>query len=349
MGITFTKHVYMGEAGGQGAGGGGDQQQQQPAAVQPADARKFVADFVHDPKAIEGMDDTAVVAYHGRINATIDKVRPKGGTWPEKWRDEFAAGNADVVKRFERYQSPRDVAQALIAAQNKISSGELKANVPFPEKGTDAEKTQWYKDQGLPSTPAEYKLKLKDGLVVGEEDKPIVDNFLKIAHANKMNEGQTSAFVDWYYGEVERQTAARDAADKELARKTDDLLHAEWGKEYRTNMNMFESVMDSFPEAIRENLKRGRLADGTPILNSPAFVQSMVMMAREINPAGIVIPAGGGSVAGSIDDEIKGIEKNMGAAKGTPEYKAYWDDEKAQSRLRELYRAREKAQGKGAG
>lgn len=339
MGMTILgRHVYQEESQDNGGGGG-------PPAVQPADARKFITDFVDDPKTIEAWDDKKVIDFHGRLNAAVDKVRPKGGTWPEKWRDEFAAGNADVMKRFERYQSPKDVAQALIAAQNKIASGQLKEQVAFPEKGTDLEKAAWYKEQGLPATPADYKLKLKDGLVIGEEDKPIVEAFLKVAHANRMNDAQTSGFVSWYYDEIERQATARDANDKAIAVKTSDQLHAEWGKEYRSNMNLYTSFLDSLPAGVKEKFTRGRLEDGTAIGSSPEFVQWVVSKARELNPAGIVIPAGEGGVTAAVDDEIKAIEKNMGAPRGTPEHKAYWDDEKAQLRLRDLYRARERAQG----
>lgn len=346
MGITMMKHVYQEEAGGTG-GTGGTGTTQQPTQVAPADARKFVSDFVHDPKVLESMKDEDVVAYHGRVTQTIDKVRPKGGTWPEKWRDEFSGGDAEVGKRFERYQSPKDVAQALVAAQNKIRSGELKETKAFPDKGTDAEKTAWFKENNLPATPAEYKLKLKDGLVIGDEDRPIVDTWLNVAHSARLNDAQASAFVDFYYGEQERQAAARDSADKDIARKTSDALHAEWGKEYRENMNIYDAMVVTLPESVREKVTRGRLADGTPIGSSPEFVRWVVSMGRELNPAGLVIPAGAGGIAGSVDDEIKAIEKDMGSAKGTPAYKAYWEDEKRQARLRTLYTARERAQGKG--
>ena len=57
--------------------------------VQPADARTFVQAFVPDPKMLEGMDDTSVVAYHGRVTEALDKVRPANGKWPDAWRQEL--------------------------------------------------------------------------------------------------------------------------------------------------------------------------------------------------------------------------------------------------------------------
>ncbi len=42
------------------------------------------------------------------------------------------------------------------------------------------------------------------------------------------------------------------------------------------------------------------------------------------------------------------VVSNMGAPKGSPAYKAYWDDDKAQSRYRDLINARERAGKKAA-
>jgi hypothetical protein len=66
-----------------------------------------------------------------------------------------------------------------------VSSGELKANVPFPEKGTDEEKAAWRKDAGIPDKPEAYDLKFEDGFVVGEDDKPMVDELPQAAHERR--------------------------------------------------------------------------------------------------------------------------------------------------------------------
>ena len=79
---------------------------------------------------------------------------------------------------------------------------------------------------------------------------------------------------------------------------------------------------------------RGRRAD---------LVKTLVDWARQLNPAGVVLPGAGGNLAKSIDDEITQIETLMKTDRAT-----YNKDEKKQARLRELYAARDKIGAKKA-
>ncbi len=103
------------------------------------------------------------------------------------------------------------------------------------------------------------------------------------------------------------------------------------------------------PKEVVDPFKHGRMADGTPLLANAGVLKALVSWAREINPVTTLVPNAGSNQAGAIDGEIAGIEANMKAPKGSKEYKAYWDDPKAQSRLRDLYNGREKAKGGGKG
>jgi hypothetical protein len=364
MGFSKLKHVFMNEAGAAGAAGAGGAGAAGAAgaaaaaaavagagAVPVADARKFVTDFVHDPKAVETMKDEDVLAYHGRINATLDKVRPKAnGAWPEKWREEFAGGDEKLMQRFGRYNTPKDVAAALVAAQTRLSSGELKT--ALPKDATPEQVTAWRKENGIPEKPEEYfaQIKLKDGLVIGDEDKPIVEAFAKAAHAAHFNPTQVAATLDWYYGELDRQTQEQAAKDADAAQKVSDTLHQQWGPEFRLNMNIFNSFMDSAPAKLKEALMRGRLADGTPVGSSAEMINWITLKAKELNPAGIIVPAGGGSMAASIDDELKTIQGWMSAPEGSPEHAKYWKDSKISGpdgRYQQLLRAQERAKAAG--
>ena len=84
-----------------------------------------------------------------------------------------------------------------------------------------------------------------------------------------------------------------------------------------------------------------RLPDGTALFNNPDVVRGFISMAREINPAGVVVPAGGGDPVKSVNEEIAEIEKIMGT-------KAYIKDEAKQARYRELIDARDKLQARKA-
>lgn len=201
------------------------------------------------------------------------------------------------------------MADALIAAQNRISSGEVK---PVLSKDAKPEEiAAWRRDNGIPETHDKYDLNLGDGLVVGEDDKPIIENFLKTAHGMNMRPEEVKGTLRWYYNEVERQSQAREAKDTQQRQEALDTLNAEWGTSFRRNVNMVNGLMDRFPATVRDALKAGRLADGRGIFNDPEVMRGFVALALELNPAGTVVPSGMGDPGKSVEERIAAIEKLM--------------------------------------
>ena len=94
---------------------------------------------------------------------------------PNHWNDVPTYDKK--LKKLGRYASPQAALDALFNAQARISSGELKA--PLKEDATPEEKAAWRAENNIPETPDKYELKLSDGLIVGDADKPLVDDFLK--------------------------------------------------------------------------------------------------------------------------------------------------------------------------
>lgn len=261
---------------------------------------------------------------------------PKGDEswWKPDWRDQIAKDDKTVKNILGRYATPADAIQSAIEIRKKISAGEIK--MPLPKDAKPEDIAKWRADNGIPESPDKYELKLRDGLSIGKEDKPIIDGFLKTMHEKNTPPELASAAVDWYYGEIERQTEARAVKDKELASAAHEALREEWGPEFRTNLNVVENLLATMPKEVAEDFKFGRLADGTPIMASPAAIKWMLNMNLQINPHSKVVPNGGENAASAIDDEIAKIEKTM-----RTDRKAYDKDEKMQARLRDLYGARE--------
>lgn len=256
------------------------------------------------------------------------------GDWPKDWRQKIS-DDAKLLKRLERYASPKDIANALISTQQKISSGELKVTSPYPTKGTTEEQTQWRKDNGIPESADKYDLKFDKGLVIGDEDKPVVDSFLAHMHAANTPPAQAKAALEWYFGTLDERANARSEADADLKKTSEDELRAEWGGEYRRNVNLIKGLIEMAPTEARGLIAGARLADGSPLGNHPQVLRWLAGLARTVNPVTTVVPGAGGDVASAIDDEITAIEKGM-----RTDRKSYNKDEKLQARYRELLDAR---------
>ena len=266
--------------------------------------------------------------------------------WPEDWRAKLAGGDDAALKRMERYKSPVEVARALIAAQTRIASGEL--TTKLPADATEAQVAEYRKANGIPEKAEGYLEKLPNGLVIGEDDKPIVASFLASMHGKNVAPEVVGEAISWYYKVQEAQIADRKKADAEFRLKSEDALRAEWGADYHSNRNSARAFLDTAPPSedgtpFRDLLLKARLGDGTAFGDNPAAMKWLARLAAEANPAGFISPGAGGSQADSVDEEIRKIEGLMRTDRA-----AYNRDTKMQERYRQLLRAQEKLSSRAA-
>lgn len=265
---------------------------------------------------------------------------------PADWRKDIAGDNADWLTTLNRFASPKAMFESYQALRSKLSSGELRDVKPFPKDGKPEEQAAWRKSNNLPEKPEGYHehLKFDDGLVIGEEDKPGVDAFLAAAHAANYTPEQAKAAVGWYFAQKDAEAEARATKDKEVARATTDALRAEWGTDYRTNMNGIHALLDTAPAGVKDKVMNTRQADGTPLMSDPDFLRFMTGLYRQINPVSTVVPHGDDAeMAKSIDAELQSIKDVM-----RTDRKKYNNDPKMQQRYRELLAAQERLKPKKA-
>lgn len=259
------------------------------------------------------------------------------GDWSADWRTKLSP-DGKHAKTLERFGSPKAVFESYLALRQKVDSGELKAVADFPADGTEEQQTEWRKSHGIPEKAEGYSLAFDDGLVIGENDKEIVDGFLEAAHKANASPSQVNGILHWYYEEQERIITAQEEKDASYLQESEDMLRAEWGQDYRVNINAIKGLVDTMPEDVRELFVNARLGDGTVLLNHPEMARWLTHTARTVNPVATVVPGAGANVASAIEDEISSIEKVM--RENRPEYNR---NEKMQQRLRDLYGARERA------
>lgn len=254
-------------------------------------------------------------------------------TWPDDWRTRAALGDEKRAKRYETYGSPEDLFKAHAAAVQRIEAGEVAA--PLPEKPTPEQLATYRAKHGIPETPDKYDLTLPDGLTIGANDKPMVDDYLKLAHSKHLPPAVVKDTVGWFFQQIETQKEARVELDHDLASKTEESLRADFGGDYKTNINVVNGWIDTLPAEKRDLFRYGRLADGTPIGADAEIMKWLVGQARQINPISIVVPGvAEGNQGAAIGTEMATLAKEMGDPRS-----AYWVGSQAkgkQARFAEL-------------
>lgn len=243
----------------------------------------------------------------------------------------------------------------------KMASGELKQITPRPAVGAKPEElAAWRKENGLPDTAESYvkELKLADGLVLADTDKPLVESFAKAAHALDIKQESFNQLVDWYYGTQDAQLAARQAADGTFHDSSLSELVQEWGTEAKKNQAVMANLMEMAPGGLSPDgvgtlILMARTPDGKVLGDHPGVCRFLTQLGREINPESTVVPAGTPNAAAAIDTEIESIRTTYRKAIGGDReaHRAYYGHDGKpglDARERELIDAQSKMKARAA-
>lgn len=276
-------------------------------------------------------ENTVVAEQVTEEQATQEPVQSES-VWPDNWREAYAGEDESKLSIMSRYASPMAALDGLVAAKQKISSGEYKADTPFPEKGTDEEKTEWRTRNGIPSDPTDYKFTHK----LSDEDKDFVEGFAKYAHDNNIPQASADSFMGFLLAMEQQEDEAAQAEIQQFAQQAEDKLRAEWGNNYRRNMGVIEGFMNTAPESVQKSLMGALTPEGMPLIKEPEFLKWMASKALEINPMPSLVVAGGDQSKG-IQTRINEIEKTM-----REDSRSYYKDEAMQEEYRNLLDARDR-------
>lgn len=241
------------------------------------------------------------------------------------------------------------MAKAYRELRTRIDSGELKAPAkPLGENAKPEEIAAWRKENGLPEDPATFVkgLKLADGVVLGKQDEPLLNSFAELAMKAGWNQDTFNQATDWYYQMNDQLAAQREQQDGEFHTQALQDLMGEWGKEFKSNQNAIGNLVALFPEELRSNFLLSRLPDGSLLGDNPLVNRTLLMLAKELNPASTVLPAAAGAGLTGVESRIAEIEGVMGR-----EPDRYWrgsEGERMQGEYRQLLDAREKMKARAA-
>lgn len=271
---------------------------------------------------------------------TADADKP---WYADDWREKLAAGDDKMLAQLKRYSSLANYVKAGYDAQQKIRSGEFKKPLAADAKPEDI--AAYRKENGIPDEPTGYEFDLK-GYVPPEADKPILDSFKQMAHAELLPPDKANKLVSWYYAQQEAALVAQAEFDKKSEVDTMVELRTEMGPDFKPNMNAIQNFLDktATPD-LAKMLSNARLPNGRMLGNDPDGVRWLASLAREVLPGAELMPAGTPQVGKGVEARIGEIEAMMRTEDG---HREYWNSPTLQTEYRNLMDARTRQTARAA-
>ena len=281
-------------------------------------------------KSLEGFESPVEfgAAY---FKQSVDAATAAEALKNANWRAPFVGDDEKYAKRMEKFTTQEDYGKNFREMETLISAGELLK--PLPENATEDDIKAFREQQGIPLEVKDYLENLPEGLVIGEDDKPIVADFMNTLHKLNVPPAVGHAAIEWYNKFQEEQGAAIAEQDKSHEDETTDALRERWGSEYRLNINIAKGALAELPEEKRDMFLDARMNDNRALFNDAEVMGWLAGVGRKINPTATIVGAGGGD-SKTVDTRIAEIEATM----GTP---AYIKNPKVQEELKGLYTIRD--------
>lgn len=257
---------------------------------------------------------------------------------PENWRSslvESAGIQGDdagkVLSQLERVSDMGTLVKNYISAQDRIRRGELSNGLP--ENATEQQLADWREANGVPQAADQYQVELGDGLVLGEEDQRIMPAVYDVALKHNVSNQAMSEMVNAFMAQREIEVETMHQQHGIHNQQATQVLKETWGGDFQANLNMVKGLVNQLPDSVRDAFESAVMPDGRAVFNSPEVMVFFADLARQVNPAGTVVPNANNPVQ-AINDEIANLESRM----GTDEWYA---DTAAQQRYQQLVTARE--------
>jgi hypothetical protein len=311
------------------AGGSGDEQAAQAAAAAQGGAPAAGAEA---GKGAQGGDagqpagqqsagagnGKTTIASGGAVAAeekpTEEQAKPY---WPEDWREKAVEGVADkkeqerILAQLKRYIDPAAVINKNRELEAKLSEG---GRIKIPGKDAKPEEVAAYhKALGVPEKSEDYlqHIKLENGAVIGELDKPVLSSVLGVLHEAGATPAIANALVNWHYKSQQAAAEKIEEQDHNLRIETERALRAKLGDTYQRRINSIGNALAEFHprglEGLNEWLeKRG---DNFRVRgNDPEIVEMLMGLAQRVNPVASATPDGSGN-AQTLEAELAEIKK----------------------------------------
>ena len=295
----------------------------------PADtgaAAAAAADATGDAgQVVSAQDRTQSWSDNGKEGSLYDEARPDvsgaeepgareagadKSAWPDDWRAQMANGDARAARLLERYTSPDAVGKALISAQQRIRSGDVKLR-PGPE-ATEEQRAQWRLEHGIPETAQDYDVPiLLDGRYedLDEFGKASIDAFRGTFHDLDMPPEHADKIMSVANDVALQQMERQAETDAMRQQETEDALRMDWGAEYKKNIQLNAQFMQDRLGDSWQSFVTARTPEGLRLADDPKFNKFINQMAR--SEGGTVLQTGETAAGHNVQARIEEIRKIM--------------------------------------
>jgi hypothetical protein len=230
-------------------------------------------------------------------------------SWPDDWRDQMAGGDDKIKALLTRYTSPAAAAKAFrdlrVTYDTRDTKKDAAQDVELPENPTPEQLAEYRKAKGVPESPDLYEFEAPEGKELSEADMVIMNDFAQAMHERNMPASVVRDISGWFleYEETVAQSRAEAAYNARI--QTEEKLRAEWGGDYRANVNLMSNVLQEHLGSAAGDFLSTPLADGTRIGDSENFIRLMADLARKV----------GGSTAELYTSDVETTGKGLEARK----------------------------------
>ncbi|MEI7578616.1 MAG: hypothetical protein WCJ58_01095 [bacterium] len=241
------------------------------------------------------------------LDKAASEVKTEKSYWKDDWRQNIAGEDPKLLKELEKHKTPAELAKAYRELQKQFSSTR-----PTPELAKDATAEQvaeWREKAGIPESWDKYDTTLDNGVVIGENDKPIVESWLKKAHEMNMKPEDAKKSLQAYF-------EMNNAAESERIRNAEaqqnavsEELKKQWGVQFKENLTVVATHLEKALGAETFNkLNQAVLPDGSYAINDPAILNHFLKEARQ-EQGGHTVVASPTTDLPSLMERKKQIEK----------------------------------------
>lgn len=232
-----------------------------------------------------GASGTEPAAGAGAADDKSGKTGTTPSAWPENWRDQLAGSDDKLKGLLGRYTTPDAFAKAFKELRTAYDSRKpAKGEDPgeLPENATPEQIAAYRKAKGVPDKPEDYEFEIQEGRELGEGEYEIFMDFAKAMHDQAVPKDIVKGISSWFldYQEIVAQKAADMAY--QARQNTEENLRAEWGGDYRANVNLMSNVLQEHLGSDANAFLSKTFTDGSRLGDNETFVRLMAELSRKV-------------------------------------------------------------------